>query len=96
MSEQKPSPPEMEIDYGKALRLVRTVRRCLPEINMHWVEPGQPHCQCGKTARLRQPSNSTLQLIRNVDSSTAQAGRGYTGRLKKQFIGHRAGMSEAG
>jgi hypothetical protein len=58
MHEQKPSPnAETEFDYGKALRLARTVRRCLPEVNIHWVEAEQTHCQCGKTARLRPPSN---------------------------------------
>jgi hypothetical protein len=63
MNTQKLSPTdETDFDYGQALRLARTIRRCLPEVNIHWVEAEQAHCQCGKTARLRQPSNGNPAL----------------------------------
>lgn len=59
MNNQTPSANEADVDCGKALRFVRHVRRCLPEINVHWVEAGYPRCQCGKVERLARPQSGT-------------------------------------
>lgn len=57
MDEPNPQSHLPLLDYGEALRKAKTIRRCLPAAGIHWIEPGDEHCQCGKTATLRRPTN---------------------------------------
>ena len=59
MNNQSSSPSETDLDYGKALRFLRHVRRCLPDAHIHWVEAEHPRCQCGKVERLATPESGT-------------------------------------
>ena len=93
MNNQNSSPSETDLDNGKALRFVRSVRRCLPDAHIHWVEAEHPRCQCGKIERRPRPDGGMDTAVFAYSSTGENGHTGGGARDSIESNGIKPGMT---